>query len=161
MAKFEIAIRYASGTAKVLASSDLDLNPEDANTIVIRPPDGQKLNRVFTKLMDDLKKRDLNAIPEQNIGIAIVKVNLDIDCNPRRKPTVIRRGSSRSQSQSQVSHRLLAPETQSLTLPPASSGSQSSQARRIPATLTPKTQASSSCGEIKTEVKAAKVLEGG
>ena len=92
------------------------------------------------------KRQGLSLIPEQNIGLAIIKDSCEIDCNPKRK--VVLRSSMPLVQQSQ--HQVLASPTQSLV--PMDEDemmtSTSGTPRRIPETLTAPTAPTSASGQV-------------
>ena len=136
MSKYSLAIGYAGGRASV-ASSPSTCPVTDAaakGVVLIRPPPGmgasqqtqnssstlgsasssQTVPAIFKKLFSQLRRRGLSLIPEQNIGIAILKNSCKPDVDPSVKP-VVRSASSSSAGDTPQSHVLLAPESQALT----------------------------------------------
>ena len=113
-AKYAAAIGYAGGTAVTAATAGL---PAACDIIVVQPPKQGAAavapSSAFAKLLDELRRSGLSAIPEQNIGLAILKVSCDTDCNPAKKAAVRTSSSSTTAAAAASSPRQqLAPETQ-------------------------------------------------
>jgi hypothetical protein len=150
MKKFETAIRYAGGDAIFYHSSadagNLEKVLSGQTHIVVQPLSSEKLTPEFKKLMTALKRRDLSLVPEQNIGIAIVKDSCEVDCNPLRKTTL---RSSAPLLETQSHALLLASPSQSLAVVNTQELGVSDTPRRIPETLTGSRKSATSCSSQK------------
>ncbi len=119
--KYDAAIRYSGGNSICLTgnrrsyAADVASSP---NFVLIHPPkDLEEIGESFKCAQAGQQKKGWSLIPEQNIGIAILKNSCEPDCNPERKLPNIVAGAiaAASAGDQNDSPQELASPTQSVT----------------------------------------------